>query len=377
MYFMLVCVTILHQTYATLNEKLDRWPLRLIYLRLIEVSGRVFVLPAVVIYFVVYIPVSSNPAYGEALMALSIVVATIILVRELFGVRSNVYDAMRNLTIKCNAPDLRVSDLSFVEALAMNLFHFKTLSTSKLLISDYLHKHGAFPIKVRKPLHLKNLSSLVSLLEGRFKAEKTKTAQGRRKVESQSGLRLSRIMQPASSASGADGLGVTDMETGGSAVDSVIDDSGLRQPRRKGWELFLMHGQLENAEFTEDDFTLVQNELHAASSGTPDALPNGGTGGRSAGVEMEMTARTPSSRMASATESSAGAALSGDGSGRSNRSDTSESHSGKGLLSGEKTAENNGSGRSGSSRGESKSQAAAKRAKQRAAAPRIDSDDEV
>lgn len=374
MYFMLVCVTILHQTYATLNEKLDRWPLRLIYLRLIEVSGRVFVLPAVVIYFVVYIPVSSNPAYGEALMAVSIAVAVVILIRELFGVRSNVYDAMRNLTIKCNSPDLRVSDLSFVEAFAMNLFHFKTLSTSKLLISDYLHKHDAFPIKVRKPLHLKNLSSLVSLLEGRFKAEKTKTAQGRRKVESQSGLRLSRIMQPASSAAGGDGRGVADMETGASAADSVLDENGLLQPRRKGWELFLMHGQLENAEFTEDDFTLVQNELHSASNG---ASASGSSTSRSAGVEMEMTTRPLSSRTASAADSNVGAALSGEGSGRSNRSDTSESHSGKGLLSGEKTAENSGSGRGGSKRGENKVHAAAKRAKERAAAPRIDSDDEV
>ncbi len=302
MYFMLVLITILHQTYATLNEKLDRWPLRLIYLRLIEICGRVFVLPAVIIYFVEYIPVSNDPIYDTLLMAVSLFIAGCIFIREMFGLRSNVYDAMRNLTEKCNAADLRVSDLSWVEALAMNLFHFKTFSFTKLLISDYLQRNGAFPVKVRKPLHLKNLSSLMSLLEGRFKAEELKTSKVRNK--SQSGLSLSHILQTKSASS---------RFPEGHESETDIEESREKHgtglyPRRNGWELFL-NGEMESNGYTEDDFQLVQNELLVQSSQSQRSHSHSSNGSARSttplkGVEMEMTSSPyHSSKQSSANNS--------------------------------------------------------------------------
>lgn len=166
MYFMLVLVAVLHQMYATLNEKLDRWPLRLMYLRVIELAGRVFVLPAVSIYFAEYIPISSDKSVPDLIIILSTLVSFSILVRELFGLRSAFYECMRKLTEKINNPELRVEAVSFIEAFAMNMFFLKTFSFTKVLISQHLHKYGDFPIKARQPLHLRNLSSLMSLIDG-------------------------------------------------------------------------------------------------------------------------------------------------------------------------------------------------------------------
>jgi hypothetical protein len=264
---------------------LDRWPLRLIYLRLIELCGRVFVLPAVVIYFVEYIPISNSPAFAASLMLFVIIVAIVVFLRELFGIRSNFYDAMRNLSEKCNAPDLRVSDLSWVEAMMMNLFYFKTLSISKFLISDYLQKNGTFPVKVQKPLHLKNLSSLVSLLQGQHKAEQGKS-NGKR---SSTGLPLLRILQTSP----------TSLFHSEAKAKSA---TAANLPRRKGWEMFL-NGELESGGYTEDDFQLVQNEL-LHSSNTLHTLPPQQQQQRrqqqqqpqNESLEMEMTSRPATSR---------------------------------------------------------------------------------
>jgi hypothetical protein len=51
MFLLLVVVCTLHQVYATASEKVDRWPLRLIYMRLVEFIGRSLLMPAVLITF--------------------------------------------------------------------------------------------------------------------------------------------------------------------------------------------------------------------------------------------------------------------------------------------------------------------------------------
>ncbi len=55
MYLLLVIVIGLHQVYATLKMKEDRWPLRGIALRAIEFFGRVFFLPFVMIYPIYFV----------------------------------------------------------------------------------------------------------------------------------------------------------------------------------------------------------------------------------------------------------------------------------------------------------------------------------
>ncbi len=51
MFLLLVIVVTAHQTYATLTEKQEQWPLRKLYLRLIEFGGRTFIFPIVLSFY--------------------------------------------------------------------------------------------------------------------------------------------------------------------------------------------------------------------------------------------------------------------------------------------------------------------------------------
>ncbi len=52
MFLLLVIAVILHQIYATMNEKSNHWPLRKFYIRLVECAGRVGIFPIAGIFFV-------------------------------------------------------------------------------------------------------------------------------------------------------------------------------------------------------------------------------------------------------------------------------------------------------------------------------------
>ncbi len=51
MFLSLVLVCTMHQVYATLHEKADRWPLRIVYLRVIEMAGRTCLISTILLYF--------------------------------------------------------------------------------------------------------------------------------------------------------------------------------------------------------------------------------------------------------------------------------------------------------------------------------------
>jgi hypothetical protein len=162
---MLVLIAILHQVYGTLMEKIDRWPLRYLYLRCIELFGRVFVFPAVVIYFASDIPLFLTPSLPYILLSIVLIIAITIFIRECFGLRAAWDMSINALFMKCNTPEITVGEISWVEAFVLNRISFGKWSISKVFISEYLHRYGEFPLKKRRPLHLRNLASLMSLLD--------------------------------------------------------------------------------------------------------------------------------------------------------------------------------------------------------------------
>eukprot|EP01037_Dinobryon_pediforme_P036136 gene36136-42929_t len=86
--FLLLCVVVaLHQMYATLYEKTETWPLRVVYLRLIEMFGRCFTPPAIIFYFLGTIEFGSQ-SLRNAMIVIVVTSMSILLVREVYGVRS-------------------------------------------------------------------------------------------------------------------------------------------------------------------------------------------------------------------------------------------------------------------------------------------------
>ena len=55
MFLLLVALAIVHQLYTTLSRKQAMWPLRAIYLRLMQATGRVVVFPIVILMYLYFI----------------------------------------------------------------------------------------------------------------------------------------------------------------------------------------------------------------------------------------------------------------------------------------------------------------------------------
>lgn len=136
MFLLLIFVCASHQIYGTLQEKVDRWPLRLIYMRTIEVIGRVFVPVIILLYFeftINYFQDSRGMAIG-----LLFSVATILLGREIHGLRSSWYHALRQLFQKINHPDCKANEISNIECIVLNKVLYQKWSQSKEFIIQEL-----------------------------------------------------------------------------------------------------------------------------------------------------------------------------------------------------------------------------------------------
>lgn len=163
MFLLLCCIAAMHQVYATVRNKVDRWPLRPVYLRCIEMVGRCCVPPIVLYYFALTVQFDSSD-HGAAVILAAIAVSLAIFSREIFGVRATYIQCMLALVDKVNQPETTAKDLSSPETLALNIWVFKDMSFSKIWISRHLAEHGRISIEVSPDLALRNIFSLNSLL---------------------------------------------------------------------------------------------------------------------------------------------------------------------------------------------------------------------
>lgn len=163
MYLLLVIVVILHQVYATTHNKLDRWPLRVFYLRLVECIGRTCLLPAIVLYYLNEIPKEETSSSADAVVSVVLAASVVIFVREVFGLRSAWTGALRGLLHKINSEETVVKDLSWVELLVVNAWKFGVLSTSPHLVGRLLQKQERLEEDFVKDVKLRNLGQISDL----------------------------------------------------------------------------------------------------------------------------------------------------------------------------------------------------------------------
>lgn len=113
------------------RTKLDRWPLRIIYVRLIELVGRVGVFPAVVFYYLSAMP---EQGYGHsqrdaAIVTVSVVSFTI-LCREIFGLRYSWNQAMKLLSEKIQAKQQPRKERNMLTKQQSNMSGMSSISVS-------------------------------------------------------------------------------------------------------------------------------------------------------------------------------------------------------------------------------------------------------
>jgi hypothetical protein len=162
MYLLLCAGVVAHQLYSTMHTKTDRWPLRAIYLRLLELLGRCLMLPIVFFLFTDTV-IPDQKKVGRNIVLIAVSISVVIFSREYFGVKSVFFEAVQKLLEKINAPGLSIKELSSIEAIVVNLWVFKTFSWSKIPISDHLINKGPITADVYSPVHLKHAATLRSL----------------------------------------------------------------------------------------------------------------------------------------------------------------------------------------------------------------------
>jgi hypothetical protein len=166
MFILLAAVITLHQVYATLFEKVEHWPLRVFILRFIEMLGRTFVGPFILIYFASNVKFADDKTQ-EGILYTVIAGSVILFLRECGGLRSAFRDSCRLVLQKVNDPTLLAKDLSILEVILINRISFHVWSTSRQRIVKELTTHGSLAVdsKFLKPtFQLRNQVVLDDLL---------------------------------------------------------------------------------------------------------------------------------------------------------------------------------------------------------------------
>lgn len=164
MFLLLVISVILHQSYATINSKIEQWPLRILYMRLLETFGRVGVFPIAIICFLVGID-GIDKKTVLTMLVMIITCTSIIFTRELFGISKAWRLAWAGLLEKVNNPELRVQELSKAEVLVLNTLLIGRLTFKLHHISDALLK-GPLEGREKGGVSVKHINTLNKLLYG-------------------------------------------------------------------------------------------------------------------------------------------------------------------------------------------------------------------
>ena len=133
----LLLASAFHAMYCTLDDKKYVWPLRIIFLRFIEFSGRVFLIPFLLVFFA--FSVAGVTMQNKFLMFCGAIISGgVFLFREIPGMRSALESSIKLLNKKVGEHDFDKTPLSvsYVEILVLNLYHFGmfSLDISHLLL---------------------------------------------------------------------------------------------------------------------------------------------------------------------------------------------------------------------------------------------------
>lgn len=145
MFLMLTLMIALHQRYNTLDEKLEFYPLRYCFLRLIEFSGRVACIPIVLVVYTLQVTGLGIEEYVGYLVTAALYFV-IIATRDVVGLRSAYRKSMRLLIEKVNVPTAKKHHFTAFEFIFLNYWFFGKYSYSSKYVTEHLDSFGDFAI---------------------------------------------------------------------------------------------------------------------------------------------------------------------------------------------------------------------------------------
>jgi hypothetical protein len=182
---LLVLVVTLHQVYATMKMKNEKWPLRAVGLRFIEFVGRVFVVPFIVCFFAIIVLMDQNAGSSTVLMVLFLISAVFVSYQEWRGLVQSKVDAVEKLIAKVNNPELNVQDLATVEIIVINYLKYGIISRSTAKITHEIAQRGSLT-GFNTGIQMKNLKAVNDLLQD----DKDPALSGSSSIDGKSGHRV-------------------------------------------------------------------------------------------------------------------------------------------------------------------------------------------
>lgn len=167
MFLLLIVVVTLHQVYSTVEEKKDNFPLRILYMRLIEAIGRIFLMPCIVIYFSNSIPMADGAKTSTAIIYTAIALAIVVGGREMIGIRDKYLKSLSALINKVNHEETTLKDITPIELLVINYWKFNKISTSPEYLSELFSNGKRLHTNFQESQSLKTVAKLKNLMEGK------------------------------------------------------------------------------------------------------------------------------------------------------------------------------------------------------------------
>lgn len=160
MFLLLIAVISSHQIYATLVEKIQRWPMRILILRLIEAAGRIVVPSVIILYFQTTINYFSS-VDKNSIIIFVVFGALALSVRESYGIRKSYEKSIRGVFDKINKEDCTISRLSWDEIFILNYLLFKKYSFSVEELAKELSRRHTIEFDFGKEkVYLRNLEQI-------------------------------------------------------------------------------------------------------------------------------------------------------------------------------------------------------------------------
>jgi hypothetical protein len=138
MFVLLILVIILHQGVATLVVHEDKFPLRILMIRIFELAGRVIVIP-LVIFFYVYQVKGQSETQQEIFYVIGITFPCIVLVLELPRTKKCITTTIKALMKKLENEN-SVS-ITRMEIIAFNFIKYRVISMDMTRVLEYRHNH--------------------------------------------------------------------------------------------------------------------------------------------------------------------------------------------------------------------------------------------
>lgn len=128
MFVMINFTVFIHQINARLTAKSDKYPLRLVLLRFLEIGGKVIIIPAVLMTFFWTFTDFGPPGIRDTATAMCAIFVTYVFSREIPGFKSDLSKSILGIRAKLENPTEPVSSL---EALVYNWYSFRIVSRSQ------------------------------------------------------------------------------------------------------------------------------------------------------------------------------------------------------------------------------------------------------